>query len=614
MKTIDTSFGSNETHRQNSLNQRSTAEGKVKGHPHSAQGTAPGRRANIIPALNRHKLYLLHYAFALANLFVACLLMPCPAKAQNRPETDGSYATVLIDPGSDPCAQMKSAHTIYEINGTIDLGGQTLTLPPECVLKFSGGLIRNGAVVFDNTYLDGLVRFSECAFRGQLSNQDVTLSWFGASPAQPDNSTIINDVASIARAAVVVDAVYPISKTIMIGRHVLFRGLNWSESVYANMVRNVHYGFKTTSPVNAIAFRKGGSLSMFGISVWGDETLYVSGNTHDSDGPNGGPLQTSGILMKTDAGAIDAIFDCSFVGFTYGIHAEGRYIEKIKGTYFSACRFGLFTAWTSDYICQDCHFNTNMLNYNIQAHGIDDSMPNALRKTGAGAVVKGGGMVRFLDCKFEFNFIHMIIDEACIIFNLQNCIFDAATHSCIMLFNEKAPDNWLIDAEIHKPSINCINISGNTFCRGARCERWQNTSLPGSGILYVRESGDRGMNISFVNNVVVDNIEVDQKGVNYEKTIFRIYNDGDGGVINSSANDFSHCRAETVATAVTGSKGRFTIRDSGSNFGSISHQYENNSVIDIQKMELGNDGKIVIWKTLTDGNTKSADIIIDPSR
>ena len=122
------------------------------------------------------------------------------------------------------------------------------------------------------------------------------------------------------------------------------------------------------------------------------------------------------------------------------------------------------------------------------------------------------------------------------------------------------------------------------------------------------------MNISFVNNVVVDDIEVDQTGINYEKTIFRIYNDGDGGVINSSANDFSHCEAETVASAVAGSTGRFTIRDSGSNFGSISHQYENNSVIDIQKMELGNDGKIVIWKTLTDGNAKSADIIIDPSR
>ena len=30
-------------------------------------------------------------------------------------------------------------------------------------------------------------------------------------------------------------------------------------------------------------------------------------------------------------------------------------------------------------------------------------------------------------------------------------------------------------------------------------------------------------------------------------------------------------------------------------------------------MELGDDGKIVIWKTLTDGNKKSADIIIDPA-
>ncbi|MCR4921938.1 MAG: hypothetical protein K5945_09605 [Bacteroidaceae bacterium] len=519
---------------------------------------------------------------------------------------------VLVDPSAAPEAQMKSERTIYEIQDTIDLGGQTLTIPPECVLRFNGGIIRNGTVVFDDTHLDGLVRFAECAYSGRLSNQEVTLSWFGASPALSDNSAIINDVVSVSRAVVVVDALYPIGHTITIGRRVLFRGLDWSESVYATMLGNAHYGFRTTSPINAIAFSPGGCLSMFGISVVGDATLYVSGNTHDKDGPDGHPLQTCGIMMKTDAGAIDAIFDCSFVGFTYGIRAVGRYIEKIKGTYFSACRFGLFTAWTSDYICQDCHFNTNMLNYNIQAHGIDDSMPDRLRQTGAGAVVKGGGMVRFLDCKFEFNFIHLIIDEACIIFNLENCIFDAATHSCIMLFNEKSSDNWLIDSELHKPSINCINISGNTFCRGARCERWQDTSLPGSGILYVRESGDRGMNVSFVNNVVVDNIEVDQVGINYEKTIFRIYNDGCGGVINSGANDFSHCEAESVATAVEGSSGRFTIRDSGSNFGHISHQYRGNSIIDIQKMERDGDGRIIIWNTLTNGDSESTDTVIQP--
>ncbi len=547
-------------------------------------------------------------------LLLVGLLMPGLTIAQDRRETDGRFAHVSLDSSRDLGSQMNAGRTVYEIRDAFDLKGQMLTVPSECVLRFNGGLIKNGSVVFDNTYLDGLVQFSGCSYSGQLYNQEVTLSWFGASPGNMDNSKIINDVVAVSRAVIVVDGVYPINNTIVISRHVLFRGLNWSESVYANMVRNVHYGFKTSSRINAIRFIKGGSLSMFGISVLGDETLYTSGNTHDNDGPDGRPLQTCGILMKTDAGSIDAIFDCSVVGFTYGIRAEGRYIEKIKGTYFSACRFGLFTAWTSDYICQDCHFNTNMLNYDIQAHGIDDSMPNTLRKIGAGVVVKGAGMARFLDCKFEFNFIHMIIDEACIIFNLENCIFDAATHSCIMLFNEKAHDNWLIDSEIHKPSINCINISGNTFCRGARCERWQNTSLPGSGIVYVRESGDRGMNINFVNNVVVDNIEVDQTGINYEKTIFRIYNDGNGGVINSSSNDFSHCEAETVATAVKGSTGRFTIKDSGSNFGNISHQYENNSIIDIRKMELNNDGKIVIWKTLTDGNTKSADLIIDPAK
>jgi hypothetical protein len=34
--------------RRNGLNQRSTAEGKVKGHQHLAQGIALGRKTNII--------------------------------------------------------------------------------------------------------------------------------------------------------------------------------------------------------------------------------------------------------------------------------------------------------------------------------------------------------------------------------------------------------------------------------------------------------------------------------------------------------------------------------------------------------------------------------------
>lgn len=541
------------------------------------------------------------------------LLLPCLGFAQNRPAVDGSFGYVLLDPNSDIAAQMTAEKTVYEVQQTIDLQKQTIQVPSKSILKFSGGLIKNGTLNFDYTYLEGLVQFQNCSFQGELWNESVTLSWFGASVEKSDNSKVINEVLNICRAEVVVDGLYPINQTLMIRRHVVLRGLYWSESVYANNVGNARYGFKTSSRITAIRLAEHGGISMLGITVLGDESLYINRNLHDNDGVGGKPLETCGILMKTDAGYIDAIFDCSFVGFTYGIRAEGRYIEKIKGTYFSACRFGLFTAWTSDYICEDCHFNTNMLNYELKSHAITDNMPNKIRKIGAGAVVKGAGMARFLNCKFEYNFIHIILDEGCTIFNLEDCIFDAATHSSIFIYNENASNNWLT-TEIFKPSMNCINISGNTFCRGSRCERWQQSALAGSAIMYVRESNDRGMNINFVNNVVVDKLELNQDNVSYEETIFRIYCNDECGIINSAANDFSHCEAKTVAAVVNGSKGRFVIKDNGSNFGNISHQFESNSVIDIRHTELDDDGRIVIWKTLTDGNSKSADIILDPTK
>lgn len=528
----------------------------------------------------------------------------------NRPYTDGSYGYVLIDPSSSISSQLTQSKTIYEIQDKIDLRGGKLTIPSECVLRFNGGSIVNADVIFDYTYLEGLVTFSGCSFSGTLYNKEVVLSWFGASTSVNDNSSIINSVLKIIPETLVLDGLYKIGSSIVIPRSVTIRGLDWNEGVYANRVQGAEYGFKTASNITAIKFDRGGGLNLYGVAVLGNENLYISRNTHEG-------VSTCGILISSGYGSLGSITDCCFVGFTYGIRAVGGYIEKIRGTYFSACRFGLDVRYTSDFICEDCHFNTNLLNYMWEQNGIDDTKASKLADVGAGVRISCTGMTQFLGCRFEFNFIHFIIDEAAIIANIENNIFDNATHSCILLYNGTAGDNHLVASEMQKSSIDCVNISGNTFCRGARLEIDQSTSTTssGSGILYVCEQNDRGTNINFCNNVVVDSIEVDYHDVNYEKTIFRIFNTSDGtGVINSSGNDFSHCKAQTVASAVNGSKGRFTIKDNGSNFGNISHQFQNNSVIDIQKMEVGPDGKITVWNTLTNGNSKSVDTVIDPNK
>lgn len=537
--------------------------------------------------------------------------------AANPPADEESYAHVTLSTSKSLASQMTSERTVYEVVGVHDMNGGSVELPANCVLSFNGGKIKNGTITFNKTYMKTLTDrdacFSNCSYAGTLTNIEVVASWFGATPSNKDNSQILNEVIAVIPETLVFDTIYPINNTVAIGHHVTFRGLDWEESVYGINLKTAEYGIRTSSHITAIKFNPHGRLNAYGISIIGDEILYTGGNTRDKEGPNGGPIQTAGIMMSTGRGSIGAIFDCAIVGFTWGIKSVGGYIEKIRSTYFSSNRFGIYCCYTSDFSMVDCHFNTNMINYDCSYHGLEDNNPDGLRKVGAGALIKGTGMVQFIGCRFEFNFINLILDEANTITNVEDCIFDAPNHSHIMVYNDDK-DNMVDPVDRHYPSINCVNISGNTFVRGARLEHNDRNATPGSCIVYVRESNNRGTNFSFNNNVVADKIENNQTDVKYEPTIFKIYNDGESGVINSNGNDFSRCEATSVATVVSGSTGRFVIKDSGSNFGNISHRFTKNTVLDIQKMEVGENGKIIIWNTLTTGNRSSEDIIIDPTK
>ena len=149
----------------------------------------------------------------------------------NRPYTDGSYGYVLVNTSSSLASQFNQKNTIYEIQDKIDLEKGTLTLPSNAVLRFNGGSITNGTVTFDNTYVEGLVKFTGVTFKGTLINKEVVLSWFGATTSNTDNSAIINQVLDIIPETLVVDALYPINKTIVISHGVTIRGIDWTESV-----------------------------------------------------------------------------------------------------------------------------------------------------------------------------------------------------------------------------------------------------------------------------------------------------------------------------------------------------------------------------------------------
>lgn len=79
--------------------------------------------------------------------------------------------------------QVTFINTIYEIKSDYDLGGETVTIPANCVLKFDGGHLSNGTLVGNRTYIDATENdfvFNNCSLVGSFTNDEVHIRWFGA--------------------------------------------------------------------------------------------------------------------------------------------------------------------------------------------------------------------------------------------------------------------------------------------------------------------------------------------------------------------------------------------------------------------------------------------------
>lgn len=51
--------------------------------------------------------------------------------------------------------QLSEPNTIYEIRDVFDLNAKTINIPENCVLKYEGGVLKNGTIVGNNTTLEG---------------------------------------------------------------------------------------------------------------------------------------------------------------------------------------------------------------------------------------------------------------------------------------------------------------------------------------------------------------------------------------------------------------------------------------------------------------------------
>lgn len=119
-------------------------------------------------------------------------------KFADRPTAVNQMGYVVLRKNKTFAEQVTQENTIYEIRYEFDLGGESVTIPEGCVLKFEGGKLSNGNIVFNNTIIDVYPRNvfgADVNVSGLLGNAVTFPEWFGAAG---DGET--NDASAIQKA------------------------------------------------------------------------------------------------------------------------------------------------------------------------------------------------------------------------------------------------------------------------------------------------------------------------------------------------------------------------------------------------------------------------------
>lgn len=108
------------------------------------------------------------------------------------------YGYVILRKNKTFEEQVVLANTIYEIRYAFDLSANTVAIPSGCVLRFVGGLLKNGTITGDNTSIEAsnvqIFDTSTITLNGSFNNEYLPVEWFGAKANDStfDNSVPIN--------------------------------------------------------------------------------------------------------------------------------------------------------------------------------------------------------------------------------------------------------------------------------------------------------------------------------------------------------------------------------------------------------------------------------------
>lgn len=89
-----------------------------------------------------------------------------------------TYSTVVLRQTKTVAEQLVDSNTIYEIRYDFDLGGESVTVPENCVLDFRGGSFTNGEIVGQETkVLANSIVLKDVVVGGSYANTTVHSMW-----------------------------------------------------------------------------------------------------------------------------------------------------------------------------------------------------------------------------------------------------------------------------------------------------------------------------------------------------------------------------------------------------------------------------------------------------
>lgn len=189
--------------------------------------------------------------------------------------------------------QVTKANTIYEIGYDFDLNEAEVTIPECCVLKFNGGSIKNGSLIFNYTILEGTIEFDEIiSIDGKVKNDTIESDNYGFVTDKEKLSFLFNQIRD--NVTIIINGIYnvsyndlvftPESKTFKSGRTT--KTYSWKKFDTVNnlkLVGNAVINFTncpTTVYREVLYFSNGLNNSTIQLSATGDVNFYKVDNDY----------------------------------------------------------------------------------------------------------------------------------------------------------------------------------------------------------------------------------------------------------------------------------------------------------------------------------------------